>query len=330
MKNLKYLFMALSVMVLIIADLHAQTPRLVGGRRFVLDNNDLITTNNVYLIDNVGSLGINNAGNITGTFPNTSALVTLFAGSKTTNLFIDGGPTWGIDVANTNNSIRTSGRSIFGDDAGVDDATFNLGTGLFHTTGTLPTTSSNGTTNVRINTLAGPPQISPALTAQDGIVIAGTNGDLKKYDVSILSAAAAASPFADFFALMPGDNAATIAINAAVLFPQNGPTSGATIARTSSSTFQLANVGTYEILFQVSVTEAGQLGLRLNGSVIANSVVGRAAGTTQITEMCLVTTVVPNSILEVINSSSAAALTITPSAGGTMSVSAHLVIKRLQ
>ncbi|MFI5262951.1 MAG: hypothetical protein ACHQM6_00390 [Candidatus Kapaibacterium sp.] len=53
------------------------------------------------------------------------------------------------------------------------------------------------------------------MTVQDGIVIAGTNGDLKKYDVSVLSGgAAAAIPFADFLALMPGDNAAPIAVGA--------------------------------------------------------------------------------------------------------------------
>ncbi|MFI5262950.1 MAG: hypothetical protein ACHQM6_00385, partial [Candidatus Kapaibacterium sp.] len=157
MKNLRYFLLAMSVIVLITVDLHAQTPRLVGGRRFVLDNNDLITTNNDYLVDNLGSLGINNAGNITGTFPNTSALLTLLAGAKTVNLFIDGGSTWGINVVNTNNSIQTSGRSIFGDDAGIDDATFKMGTGLFQVTGIVPSTSSNGTTNVRMNTLAGPP-----------------------------------------------------------------------------------------------------------------------------------------------------------------------------
>ena len=64
--------------------------------------------------------------------------------------------------------------------------------------------------------------------------------------------------FADFFALMPPDNAATVAPGTDVSFPQDGPTSGAAI-RTSASTFNLANIGTYHVLFQVSVTEARQL-----------------------------------------------------------------------
>lgn len=136
--------------------------------------------------------------------------------------------------------------------------------------------------------------------------------------------------FSDFFALMPGDNAATVAPDTAVLFPQNGSSSGV-ITRLNSSMFNLPTIGTYLVQFQVSVTEAGQLMLRLNSEPIANSVVGRATGTSQIVGVSLVTTTTPNSVLEVINpAGNAAALTITPVAGGTHPVSAHLVIIRIQ
>lgn len=136
--------------------------------------------------------------------------------------------------------------------------------------------------------------------------------------------------FSDFFALMPGDNAATVAAGTAVQFPQNGSTSGE-IVRLNDSMFLLPTVGTYLVQFQVSVTEAGQLMLRLNSVPIANSVVGRATGTSQIVGLSLVTTTVPNSILEVINPpGNSPALTITPLAGGTHPVSAHLVIIRIQ
>ncbi len=110
-------------------NLYAQPNRLVGGRSFVLDNNDLIPANNIFLVDNGGSLGIDNLGNITGTYPNTNALLTLLAGAKTTNLLIDGGSAWGIDIVNTNNSIRTSGSTMLGDGVGADNVTVNLGTG---------------------------------------------------------------------------------------------------------------------------------------------------------------------------------------------------------
>ena len=129
---------------------------------------------------------------------------------------------------------------------------------------------------------------------------------------------------------MPPDNAATVAPGTDVSFPQDGPNSGTSISRASASTFNLENIGTYLIQFQVSITEAGQLVLTLNGSELAYTVVGRATGTTQIVEMAIVTTTAINSILTVRNpADNAAALTITPVSGGTEPVSAHLVITQI-
>ncbi|GCF10882.1 hypothetical protein KDI_44460 [Dictyobacter arantiisoli] len=130
---------------------------------------------------------------------------------------------------------------------------------------------------------------------------------------------------------MPPDNAATVAAGADVRFPQDGPTSGIFIARTGPSTFNLAVPGTYQVLFQVSVTEPGQLVVTLNNTELAYTVVGRATGTSQIVGLALVTTATPNSVLTVRNpSTNSTALTITPLAGGTRPVSAHLVITRLR
>jgi len=129
---------------------------------------------------------------------------------------------------------------------------------------------------------------------------------------------------------MPGDNAATVAPGADVSFPQDGPVSSG-ITRTSPATFNLASIGTYQVMFQVSVDEAGQLILTLNGADLAYTVSGRATGTSQIIGMALVQTTVINSILTVRNpAGNSTALTITPVAGGTRPVSAHLVITRLQ
>lgn len=136
---------------------------------------------------------------------------------------------------------------------------------------------------------------------------------------------------ADFYALMPGDNAATVAPGAAVDFPQDGPAAGsADVTRIDVDEFDLGPIGIYQIFFQVSVTEAGQLVLALNGAELAYTVVGRATGTSQIVGMALVETTVINSTLEVRNpADNSTALTITPVAGGTESVSAHLVITRV-
>ncbi|HSW75588.1 MAG TPA: hypothetical protein VLG50_00945 [Candidatus Saccharimonadales bacterium] len=136
--------------------------------------------------------------------------------------------------------------------------------------------------------------------------------------------------FAEFFALMPPDNAATVAVGSAVQFPQDGATSGAGITRLTASTFNLAAIGIYEVTWQVSVTEAGQLILVLNGADLPDTVVGRASGTNQITGSAFITTSVINSVLSVNNpSGNSTALTITPLAGGTRPVSATLTIKRL-
>lgn len=136
--------------------------------------------------------------------------------------------------------------------------------------------------------------------------------------------------FADFFALMPPDNAATVAPNTDVSFPQDGPVSGTQITRINASSFNLAAIGTYQVLFQVNVNEAGQLLLTLNGADLAYTVVGRATGTSQIVGMALVQTTVINSVLTVRNpAGNSTALTITPLAGGTRPDSAHLVIMQI-
>ena len=136
--------------------------------------------------------------------------------------------------------------------------------------------------------------------------------------------------YADFYALMPPDNAATVAPGTDVSFPQDGPNSGSDISRLGPDSFNLAQIGAYQILFEVGVDEAGQLILTLNGEDLAYTVVGRATGASQIVGMAIVETTAVNSTLTVRNpAGNAAALTITPLAGGTRPVSAHLVIMQI-
>ena len=119
--------------------------------------------------------------------------------------------------------------------------------------------------------------------------------------------------YVDFYALMPPDNAATVAPGTDVSFPQDGPNSGVSITRTGTSSFNLSEIRTYQIFFNVLVSEAGQLELTLNGAPLAYTVVGRATGTSDISGMFLVDTTTINSILTVRNpAGNAAALTITP------------------
>ncbi|MBA3603766.1 MAG: collagen-like protein, partial [Parachlamydiaceae bacterium] len=118
-----------------------------------------------------------------------------------------------------------------------------------------------------------------------------------------------------------------------VLFPQDGPTDGL-ITRTDPGTFLLPNIGTYMVQFQVSVTEPGQLIIALDSGSgfvdVDSSVVGRATGTSQIVGMSLITTTAANTLLQIQNpTGNSTALTITPLAGGTRPVSAHLVITQI-
>ncbi len=136
--------------------------------------------------------------------------------------------------------------------------------------------------------------------------------------------------FSEFYALMPGDNTATIAAGSPIEFPQNGLSNGI-ITRINASQFNIPAVGIYLVDWQVSIAEAGQLMLQLNGTDIPTSVVGRATGTTQIIGHTMIMTTSPNSILQVVNpSGNPVALTINPTAGGTRAVTANLVITRIQ
>jgi len=139
--------------------------------------------------------------------------------------------------------------------------------------------------------------------------------------------------YAEFYALMPPDNSATVAAGTPVQFPHDGPTVGG-ITRLNSAEFVLSSLGTYSVDFSVSVTEPGQLVIALDsGSAMVElpyTVYGRATGTSQITGDTLVTTNVPNSTLELRSpAGNTPALTITPLAGGAQPAVASIVIQQL-
>lgn len=142
--------------------------------------------------------------------------------------------------------------------------------------------------------------------------------------------AAIALSYADFYALMLGDNPATIAPGGAVCFPQDGPNDGTSITRASGTTFTLVDAGTYEVYFDVPVIEAGQLQITVDGTPIDYTFTGRATGTSNISGNFIITTTTANAIISVINAvGNTTDLTITPNACGTEPVSAHLIIKQI-
>lgn len=197
-----------------------------------------------------------------------------------------------------------------------------LFTGVSNTTGNLITVTGAGTT------------LGFFLSAAN--LVSGAGGNTLGVNAGgLFVPAIASSSFAEFFALMPNDNSATIAQNAPMFFPQLGPASSdGAITKLTNGTFQLASAGTYEVFFQVSVTEPGQLQLRITDggapTVLPRSTVGRATGTSQIVGKVFVVTANPNAVLSVINpAGNSTALTITPTAGGASAVSATLGIRRM-
>lgn len=136
--------------------------------------------------------------------------------------------------------------------------------------------------------------------------------------------------YADFYAIMPPDNTTTVGVGTDVSFPRNGVIANTNIGRLNNTEFLLSATGTYLVTFNVPITEAGQLVLTLNGVELPYAVFGRATGTSDITGTVIITTATANSILTVRNpSANATALTLTPNAGGTLPVTAHLTIVQL-
>ncbi|MBC7765069.1 MAG: collagen-like protein [Hyphomonadaceae bacterium] len=211
-----------------------------------------------------------------------------------------GGPTGPMGPTGANGATGPSGTGPTGPtgENGTNGATGPTGAnGATGPSGTGPTgptgeNGTNGATGPTGNTGATGPT---GPTGDTGAT--GATGPTGNTGATGPTGATGVLNFADFFALMPPDNAATVAPGTDVSFPQDGPTSGPTITRTGPSSFNLATIGTYQVLFQVSVSEAGQLILTLNGADLAYTVVGRATGTSQIVGMALVITTSVNSIL---------------------------------
>lgn len=187
-------------------------------------------------------------------------------------------------------------------------------------------------------TASAPLVSSGGLTPDISILPGQTAGDLLIWDgaawVPTAPAPSGVLGAAMFFGVSGAagapDYAATVAIGAAMPFPQDGPTTGGADAptRTAPDTFQINAAGVYDISYQASVDEPGQLAVWVNGAAVGATRAGRATGTNQIANRVLMTLAL-NDLLTVRNDASGAALTVTPIAGGTGDAGATLVIRRV-
>lgn len=132
--------------------------------------------------------------------------------------------------------------------------------------------------------------------------------------------------FADFYALMPPDNATPIVPGGAVAFPRDGVNSATNIGRLSSTEFTLLDPGIYLVQFQVPIVEQGQAVLTLNGVELPYTVV---SGDDSLYGVALVETTAATDRLALVNPALAAG-NLTVASGAEVPNAAHLVITQLQ
>jgi hypothetical protein len=142
---------------------------------------------------------------------------------------------------------------------------------------------------------------------------------------TILVACAGLCEFGYIYNLTPQ----VIALEAAVLFSSNGVITPGILHTLGTSQIIVNTPGVYEVTFSVSGTEPNQFALFLNGSPVAGTVYGSGAGTQQNNGQAIFA-IPAGGVLTLRNHTSAAAVTLAPTIGGTQApVSASIVIKML-
>ena len=132
--------------------------------------------------------------------------------------------------------------------------------------------------------------------------------------------------FADFYALMPPDNATPIVPGGEVAFPRDGVNSATNIGRLSSTEFTLLDPGIYLVQFQVPIVEQGQVVLTLNGVELPYTVV---SGDDSLNGVALVETTAATDRLALANPALATG-NLTVASGTDVPNTAHMVIAQLQ
>ena len=135
--------------------------------------------------------------------------------------------------------------------------------------------------------------------------------------------------YADFYALMPPDNAESIGPGDDVAFPRNGVIANTNIGRISNTEFLLNSAGTYLVMWYTTVTEASQLVLTLNNVELPSTVVGVNATAGELVGFTILTIAGASTITLRNAAANNDNITLTESPGGVLPVSAHLTIIQL-
>lgn len=128
---------------------------------------------------------------------------------------------------------------------------------------------------------------------------------------------------------------ATVAIGAPFPFDTNGAFDPVAFAHTASATpatsapITVLQAGVYRVLYSVTVAEARQIALYLDGTVVPSTVYGQANGTAVTTAFAIIN-IAANQVLTLRNNGSAAALTlVTPSGGTGNNVTNSILLQKL-
>lgn len=148
---------------------------------------------------------------------------------------------------------------------------------------------------------------------------------------NIQAAVAVAGDYGYFYNLTVSG---TVAIGAPFPFSTDGPfTAGflhtASPVYATSAPITVVNAGVYSVQYSVTVAEARQIALYVNGVVNLSTIYGQATGTAVTTAQAIIS-IPAGALLTLRNHLSAAALTlVTPSGGTAANATNSLLIKRL-
>ncbi len=120
-----------------------------------------------------------------------------------------------------------------------------------------------------------------------------------------------------------------VALEAAVTFDSTGVTTAGITHATGAAGITLVEAGAYEIKFSVSGTEPNQMGIFINGVPVAGTIYGSGDGTQQNLGQTILTAPA-ESVLTIVNHSSAGPVTLATPIGGTeASTNASVLIEKI-
>ncbi len=110
--------------------------------------------------------------------------------------------------------------------------------------------------------------------------------------------------------------------------PDNGPTEGG-ISRIDETSFNLAETGSYLVMFHVTTIQTPKLGLTLNGEILDYTIAGRPSGGSEIVGMTVVTTTQENAVLTLRYPEGENGGEAVTADNPTLNTTSHLVIVRI-